>query len=306
MTGQSAVAASFDAARSICRTHARSFYFSSFFLPKPKRDAAYAVYAFCRLLDDATDEAENSADVERQITRFCDLLNAVYAGYEPDLPGGSDEAKLALRAFAITVNQYQVPREYFFEIAEGCRMDLTVFRYQTWDDLRKYCYRVAGVVGLIMCKIFGLAEPAAAEQAVLMGEAMQLTNILRDLKEDFDRGRIYLPLEDLRRFGYTETDLAAGLVNEPFRELMRFEIERARLLYRTGAEGLRHLPNDGSRFTATAMGVIYAGILRAIERRNYDVFSGRARLSLPQKLMRLPAARRVSHIAAGEKIPAVF
>jgi len=298
--------AAFAAARAICRRHARSFYFSSFFLSKPKRDAAYTAYAFCRLLDDATDEAPNAMEVELQISRFCEVLAAIYAGEKPVLAGASEEAQLALAAFSITVKQHQIPQEYFAEIAAGCRMDLTIMRYETWDDLRKYCYRVAGVVGLIMCRVFELHESSAEAQAVLMGEAMQLTNILRDVKEDFARGRIYLPLEDLRRFGYTEQHLADGVVNDSFRELMRFEIDRARQLYRAGAEGLRHLPDDGSRFTATAMGVIYAGILRAIERANYDVFASRARLSLPQKLLRLPAAWRVSRSRGDQLVPDVF
>ena len=182
-------------------------------------------------------------------------------------------------AFAATVRQYSIPKEYFVEVAEGCRMDLTISRYQTWEDLQKYCYRVAGVVGLIMSCVFGLTDPAAKVQAVQMGEAMQLTNILRDIKEDHDRGRIYLPIDDMDRFKYSQRDLSASLVNESFRELMKFEIHRTRELYRTGAMGLKCLTDDGSRFTAAAMGVIYAGILNAIERQHYDVFSRRARLT---------------------------
>jgi phytoene synthase len=332
----------FDAARQICKQHARSFYFSSFFLPVPKRNAAYAVYAFCRLLDDATDEASSPREVAGEIDRFVALLEEVYgAAGNPksenrnpkEIPNPKSELKnattsssqagcegapegpdslafdpalrgypqnrlvrdeMALRAFAMTVRQYDIPQSCFLEIAEGCRMDLTISRYQTWEDLRKYCYRVAGVVGVIMSRVFGLDDPAVEAQAIMMGEAMQLTNILRDVKEDAERGRIYLPLEDLERFGYAEHDLMCGVVNEPFRLLMKFEIDRARQLYRTGAEGLSHLADDGSRFTATAMGVIYAGILRAIEKLDYDVFSSRARLTLPQKLLRLPAARRIS------------
>jgi phytoene synthase len=316
----------FDAARQICRKHARSFYFSSFFLPREKRNAAYAVYAFCRLLDDATDEATEPTEVAEQIDRFAGLLEAVYAGnlnsksetrnpnkiQDPKSdgvkPGASvsdfgfrasnsprpQDQELALQAFAKTVRQYDLPKDCFIEIANGCRMDLTISRYQTWEDLRQYCYRVAGVVGVIMSRVFGLDDPTVEAQAIKMGEAMQLTNILRDIKEDSDRGRIYLPLEDLERFGYAEQDLMRGVVDERFRELMKFEIERARQLFRAGAAGLSHLSNDGSRFTATAMGVIYAGILHAIERLDYDVFSSRARLTLPQKLLRLPAARRVA------------
>jgi phytoene synthase len=306
----------FAAARAICRHHARSFYFASVFLPSAKRNAAYAVYAFCRLLDDATDEAEDAAGVAGQIERFVGLLDAVYDqsqsliagggspgfGARPGLPppamkeqasSTSDEG-LALIAFAQTVRKYDIPKSCFLELAEGCRMDLTIDRYQSWDDLRKYCYRVAGVVGIVMCRIFGVSDPAAEAQAVMMGEAMQLTNILRDVKEDAARGRVYLPMEDLDRFGYTIDDLQAGVVNEPFRQLMRFEIARARDLYRQSAVGLAQLTNDGSRLTATAMGVIYAGILRAIESQGYDVFNRRARLNLMQKLLRLPAAWKLS------------
>jgi phytoene synthase len=306
MAIQTRVGTAFEAARTICKKHARSFYFSSIFLPREKRYAAYAVYAFCRLLDDATDEAGDITRAERQIAVFCNLLEKIYAGDKIELVTASQEAQSALVAFSITVKQYQIPKEHFFAIAEGCRMDLVVNRYQTWEELREYCYRVAGVVGLIMCPIFGLDESSAEAQAVLMGEAMQLTNILRDVKEDFARGRIYLPLEDLDQFGYTQRNLADGLVNEAFCELMRFEIARARDLYRTGAAGLLHLPNDGSRFTATAMGVIYAGILSAIERQKYNVFSQRARLTLAQKMLRLPRAWRVSRRIASQSIPDVF
>jgi phytoene synthase len=294
----------FTAARAICRRHARSFYFSSFFLPREKRDAAYAVYAFCRLLDDATDEATDGPASEATIERFRGILDDVYAGRVDE--SDDTETGQALRAFAVTVNRYKIPRQYFEDVADGCRMDLTVTRYATWEELRVYCYRVAGVVGLIMCRVFGLTDKSAEAQAVLMGEAMQLTNILRDVGEDFARGRIYLPGEDLVRFGVTEPDLAAGLADDRFRALMAFEIERARQLYRDGAAGLTALPDDGSRFTAAAMGVIYSGILRAIERQSYDVFHKRARLSMPQKLLRLMPARRLARRRADQPVPDVF
>ena len=287
----------FAAAREICRRHARTFYFASVFLPRPKRDAAYAVYAFCRLLDDAADTGGDLSAYDR-------ALAAAYAGEAADV--GDPQARLALAAFAETVRRYDVPRRYFDDLAAGCRMDLTVTRYPTWDALRVYCYHVAGVVGLVLCRIFGLADPAAERQAVVMGEAMQLTNILRDVGEDRGLGRVYLPAEDLARFGYTEAELMAGVVNDPFRQLMRFEVDRARGLYRDGAAGLAALADDGSRFTAAAMGVIYSGILGAIERQRYDVFARRARLSTPQKLLRLPAARRVARRSVEEPVPDVF
>lgn len=291
----------FDAARRICRKHARSFYFASFFLPKQKRNAAYAVYAFCRLLDDAVDN--NPGREEAGIAKFEATLDQTY---NDSPPPGEDEQSLALRAFHATVHQYDIPKRYFLELADGCRMDLTITRYETWADLEKYCYHVAGVVGLIMSCIFGPIDEPTQRQAIMMGNAMQLTNILRDVKEDFARGRIYLPLEDLTRFNITESVVAGGQVTEDFRSLMRFEIDRARQLYRSGAEGLCKLANDGSRTTACAMAVIYAGILGAIEKQNYDVFSGRAHLTFLQKIARIPASRRLAKRKLGEPIPDVF
>lgn len=283
-------------ARAICRAHARSFYFASHFLPDPKRQHAYAVYAFCRLLDDAADESGSVEAVER----FERALDDVYGGR--NLNGSAPHP--ALNAFAHTVRVCRIPRERFEELAVGCRMDFTVTRYATWNELENYCYHVAGVVGLIMCDVFGLRHQAAREQAIAMGNAMQLTNILRDVREDLDRGRLYLPQEDLAQFGVTEADLRAGRVTRPVAALMRFEIARARSLYAQGAGGLPHLPNDGSRFTASVMSVVYAGILDAIEEQNYDVFRKRAALSTWEKLCRVPAALRVARREVGDLSPA--
>jgi phytoene synthase len=185
-------------------------------------------------------------------------------------------------------------------------MDLSIVRYATWNSLEKYCYHVAGVVGLIMSSVFGLTHSDAGKQAVMMGNAMQLTNILRDIGEDYSRGRIYLPLEDMARFGYSERDLAGGVVNDQFRELMQYEIMRARMLYQDGAEGLCWLAGDGSRFTASAMAVIYSGILDAIEKQGYDVFKRRARMNFAQKLARLPRAYRLASRAPGEDVVRCF
>lgn len=331
----------FLAARAICQRHARSFYFASHFLPVPKRYAAYAVYAFCRLMDDAVDRAEDGCDGPAPNTlatrsggegdlaceaasggesdgraarltvvldAFLATLDAAYAGRLdlPADPSHRSEPQRALHAFALTVRRYGIPKQHFVELAEGCRMDLTVNRYATWPDLEQYCYRVAGVVGLIMCPVFGLSDPAAERQAVQMGNAMQLTNILRDVREDWDRGRLYLPLEDLARFGYTEADVAGRVVDDRFRALIRFEVDRARTLYRQGSAGLCHLANDGSRLTASAMAVIYAGILGAIERQGGDVYRSRAHLTTAQKLARLPRAWRLARRDPGEPLPDAF
>lgn len=296
--------AAYAAARNICRRHARSFYFSSFFLGRRKRKHAYAVYAFCRGIDDAVDVGD-PAKVDERYAAFARTLDSVYDG--PLITTGlSEEQSLALHAFADTVRICDIPKKYFLDLAHGCRMDLTISRYATWAELENYCYHVAGVVGLVMCRVFDLREPAAEKQAVLMGNAMQLTNILRDVEEDWLRGRVYLPAEDLERFGVTEQHLASRLLTPGVRDLMAFEIARARSLFLAGAEGLMHLPNDGSRLTASAMSVIYAGILGAIERQKLDPFAGRARLTFGQKIQRIPSAIRLSRRKPGTPVPAVF
>jgi phytoene synthase len=313
------LAAAFRASRAICKQNAKSFYFASFFLPQRKRYAAYAVYAFCRMIDDAIDLDDASVEssggtscgscggVDARLALFRDRLDEVYAGtLELPDPAFRSLTQHVLFAFSKTVERYEIPREYFLDLAEGCRMDLTVKRYATWASLQKYCYHVAGVVGLIMSGIFGVRSSEAGEYAIAMGNAMQLTNILRDVREDWRLGRIYLPLEDLARFGYSQTDLSRGVVNDAFRRLMKFEVARARSLYREASKGLCWLVDDGSRLTASAMAVIYSGILDVIERQHYDVFRRRAALTTGQKLRRLPASWRLAKREDGQPMPRVF
>lgn len=298
----------YEAARHICQRHARSFYFASHFLPRPKRDHAYAVYAFCRLLDDAADEAPSEASV----AEFERVLDDIFRGMSATLMSSNHERaahateELALVAFAHTVQACEIPKSLFLELAAGCRMDFSIHRYDTWAQLQVYCYRVAGVVGLIMCHVFGLRDERAQAQAIAMGNAMQLTNILRDVREDLDRGRVYLPQEDFERFGVTQETFETRRMTLEFAAMIAFEIERARSLYREGAAGLSRLPSDGSRLTACVMSVVYAGILGAIEDQCLDVFAGRARLSTLEKLVRLPAAWRLSRTEIGDDVPDVF
>lgn len=294
----------YAAARHICRTHARSFYFASAFLPKSKRERAYAVYAFCRGIDDAVDTGD-AREVDGRYAAFARTLDGIYEG-RVETAGLPELQALAQHAFADTVKVCGIPKQLFLDLAAGCRMDLTIDRYATWPELERYCYHVAGVVGLIMCHVFELRDPSAAAAAVAMGNAMQLTNILRDIEEDWARGRVYLPAEDLERFGVTEQHLASRLLTPGVVELMRFEIARARELYRTGACGLHKLPNDGSRLTASVMAVVYAGILDAIERQGCNPFAGRARLSLMDKVRRVPAAWRLARRGTADHLPDAF
>ena len=283
----------YDAARAVTRHHAKSFYFASPFLPRDKRRHAFAVYALCRRLDDAVDEAPTPDAARDAVAAFGRTLDAVYADRELD-----DDVLEAARR---TVAACYVERAAFDDLARGVEADLTVTRYPDWPSLERYCYLVAGVVGLMMCGVFAVRDPAAKPHAIAMGNAMQLTNILRDVREDWQRGRLYLPAEDLERFGVTEADLAAMCEGSPvtagFRELMAFEIARARDLYETGYAGLGYIEPDGGRQTAAVMAHVYGGILGAIERANGDVFAARRRLTFPQKLLRIPGALRRSREA---------
>lgn len=209
----------------------------------------------------------------------------------------SDDA--VVTAWADTRLRCSIPSELADDLISGVRMDLTVSRYETWDDLWLYCYRVASTVGLMSMYITGADTMDAVPYAVQLGVALQLTNILRDVAEDARAGRIYLPLEDMARFGYTEEMLLAGVVNRDFVRLMQFEIERANALYEAAAPGIAMLPAD-SRVAVAAASTVYRGILGKIAQAEYDVFSHRAHLSLKEKLKALPGiwwnARREARI----------
>lgn len=280
----------YTAAREVCRRHAKTFYFASPFLPPDKRRHAYAVYALCRRLDDAVDEAADEAVARVAVENFSAALDQVY-----------DTEPLAdpiLEAARRTCAACDIPRGRWVELCMGVEADLTIRKYPDWPSLERYCYLVAGVVGLIMCSVFDLRDLSARPKAVAMGNAMQLTNILRDVREDLFMGRVYLPACDMDRFGVTERDLKSmantNEITPGFRQLMRFQVRRARELYATGFEGLHALERDGSRQTAAAMGVVYGGILDAIEKADYDVFSARRSLNWWQKIRRVPRALKLA------------
>jgi phytoene synthase len=195
------IADGFSTARAITKQHAKTFYFASHFLPEEKRPAAYAVYALCRISDDTVDAVSSStAAAAKNLSRIQDSLNAVY-----DNSPLTDDL---LIAFKQTVATYAIPRLYFDELIDGMYLDLNKHTYEDFDELYRYCYKVAGVVGLIMLKIFGSNNPAAETHAVQLGVAMQLTNILRDIREDFQRGRVYLPQNELEKFGLSSDRLS--------------------------------------------------------------------------------------------------
>ena len=210
----------FAQAEKITRIYAKTFYFASPFLNKQKRQAAYAAYAVCRIADDYVDNNPLDTTSQKLVEIKQDIDNA-YAGYPTDDP--------LLSAFRNSIDRFGIPKQYFDDIISGMYMDLNKARYADFAELYDSCYKVAGVVGLIMLQIFDTNSPEAKPYAVDLGIALQLTNIIRDIKEDFARGRIYLPQEDLQRFGITKEDIATEKVSDNFQALLQFQIQRARL-----------------------------------------------------------------------------
>jgi phytoene synthase len=249
-----------------------SFSYSFLVLPADQRHAVGVVWDFCRAVDDAVDE---EPVVERAAARVAEWRGEVSRLFSAGAP--STEQGRRLQPF---VQQFSLSREPFDALVDGVEMDLHRQRYDTFDDLVEYCQRVASAVGLMCVEIFGCRGPEAREYAINLGLALQLTNIVRDVKDDLARGRVYLPLEDLTRFGVSETDLAAGTVTEPMRRLLRFECTRAREYYSRAAAALP-APCAKALVAAEIMGGIYFEILQRIERRGYDVFSSRVRVPKP-------------------------
>lgn len=267
--------AAYEACRRITQVHSRSFYLTSGLLPADMRRAVRAFYAFCRRSDDLVDVA----DVDHGYS--LDGWTAVARLLTPP----PDDAVLV--AWADVRRRYRIPQEYPDDLLKGVRMDLTINRYETFDDLWLYCYRVAATVGLVSMHITGFRSAEAIPYAIKAGVALQLTNILRDVGEDARRGRIYLPQEDLRRFGYADEDLRQGIIDDRLRKLMEFEMRRAEALYNEGLLGLRYLSDEG-RFAIAAAIKMYRAILDRIRCNGYDVFNRRAYLSTPNKLLMLP------------------
>lgn len=254
----------------ITRRSARNFYYTFLSLPAGKRRSMFAVYSFMRRCDDVADSSAELKTRKELLEQWRSALTTSSPRLEVD--------HSILPAFYDTMEQFSIPLEYFHEILNGLEMDLEVTRYQSFDDLRLYCYRVASAVGLVCIHIFGFYSPEALERAESCGIAFQLTNILRDLKEDAARNRIYLPQEDLRTFSYSEEELLAGACNSRFKKLMAFQVERARRYYRE-AYPLLPLVERSSRASLASMMAVYEGILNRIENSSYDVF--RRRISLP-------------------------
>jgi phytoene synthase len=245
-----------------------NFYYSFLLLPKPKRDAINVVYAWCRTTDDIVDEEES---VKRKYVR----LRLWSREFERAIEGTSRYP--LLNKLSQIIQRFNIPLHHFHDLIRGMEMDLVKTRYGSFEELREYCYRAASTVGLICTEIFGYKHEGAKEYAVNLGIALQLTNILRDIKVDAVKGRIYLPLEDLKRFGYSEEELLSGTYNPSFVRLMKFECERARSYFKIALEHLSE--EDKPLFLAAQiMEAIYFRILQDIERAEYNVFAKRIRL----------------------------
>jgi 15-cis-phytoene synthase len=252
-----------------------NFFYSFLSLPHPKRDAIETIYAFCRFTDDIVDEAGDEKQKHEILLQWTEeLKRSLYGVSRYSL----------LNRLATIIHRFNIPVEYFYELIKGMEMDLVNTRYGTFVELELYCHRVASTVGLICAEVFGYNNENTKQYAINLGIALQLTNILRDIKSDTKRGRIYLPLEDLKKFNYTEEELRNFTYNERFVELMKFECTRAHDYFRMAKACLAE--EDKPLFTAArTMGNIYYLLLRRIESVKYDVFSKRIRLSSPLKIL---------------------
>jgi len=262
-------------AASVTKQSNTSFYYSFSLLPRQKREAIHTVYAFCRYTDDIVDEGP---DEPRKFL----LLRKWRMELGHALRGTSSYP--VLNQVSATAKRFNIPFDHFFELIRGVEMDLTKHRYRTFDELREYCYLVASSVGLMCRQIFGYRNESTRDYAINLGIALQLTNILRDVKDDARRGRIYIPLEDMDRFGYTEDDLLNCRYTPSFVSLMRFECDRARQYFDMARDALRD-EDKYYFFAARIMWSIYAHVLCRIERSNYNVFERRVSISKFLKLL---------------------
>jgi squalene synthase HpnC/squalene synthase HpnD len=264
----------------IARAARSSFYLAFFGLRKEKRNALCALYAFMRLVDNVSDEPCDFDSKRRGLARWRALLDEAVMGRT----GGH----AILPALADTIARFEIPTRYFHDLILGAEMDLTVATYATFDQLSEYCYRVAGTVGLTCLHVFGFSDPKAPDLAERLGLAFQLTNIIRDVRSDFEIGRVYIPQEDLERFGIHAEDLR-GPLTPPLRELLEFETERAWRFYEEGAALVERVDSD-SRATLRALIRTYSSLLARIEELDFDVFSARISLSSAEKVQHLLAA----------------
>lgn len=275
--GDASIHVAYRHAERVTADHSKSFHFASGLLPEEKRSAVRALYAFCRTVDDIVDE---STDDERESK--LDYWRGMIEH------GSFLDDDLVATAWADTLARYHIPRHYALQLIDGVARDLTQVRYQTFEELATYCYGVASTVGLMSMYIVGFKSNDAVPYAIKLGVALQMTNILRDIGEDYRNGRLYLPCEELLFYGIHEQDIAEGRLTDNWRQFMKFQIERTRQLYEESWAGVKLLEREG-QLAIGAASIFYQGILDEIEKNDYDVFTRRASLSAIQKVSRIPA-----------------
>ena len=260
--------------RAITRREAKNFYYAFLTLPAARRQAIYVAYAFCRHCDDSVDAERSTQEKLALLSDLRERLEQMYRGH------ATEPVYLAL---ADVVERYDIPQEYFQDILSGVESDLVKTRYQNFEELRRYCYQVASAVGLICLQIFGYKDGNAKAHAIDLGLAMQLTNILRDVREDLEFDRIYLPQDEMAQFSYSEAALKTGEVNESFTALMRFQAQRARSYFQSGFQLLPYL-STRSRACPAVLGQLYSKLLDRIEMADYNVLHHRIGLGRVDKL----------------------
>ena len=275
--GDATLQQAYKQAEVITADHSKSFHFASRLLPEEKRSAVRVLYAFCRTVDDIVDEATDN-ERESRLDYWRRMIET----------GSHDDNDLVAAAWADTLTRYHIPRHYALQLIDGVNRDIFQARYQTFDELATYCYGVASTVGLMSMYIVGFQSNTAVPYAIKLGVALQMTNILRDVGEDYRNGRLYLPREELAFHGIREQDIAEGRVTDNWRQFMKFQIERTRHLYKDSWEGVKLLEREG-QLAIGAASVFYQGILDDIEKHDYDVFTRRAGLSAMGKVSRIPA-----------------
>jgi phytoene synthase len=282
--GTPALERAYLAAEQVTARWARSFYFASRFLPPDKRRATFALYDYCRFADNLVDApgVRPVGTVRQQLADLACRVQALHAGDRCE-----DPRWLAL---ADTMQRYPIPVEPLLAILEGVALDLDPVEVPDFAALLRYCRLVAGSVGLMLGPVLGAPAGALRAPGVRLGVAMQLTNVLRDIGEDLDAGRLYLPADELARFGLDRAALEARQATSNFRRFMAFQVARARRWFHSGGQVASLFPSDGSRLTVRLLQTTYAAILDAIERLDYDVFRARAHVSGPRKLLILGRA----------------
>jgi phytoene synthase len=288
---------SYDECHRIARAAHSNFYYAFFLLPKPKRNALAALYAFMRLVDDVADEGHDLAAKQRGLADWRAALDNAVIGEERLVDGSTalnsatpSGATEVLPALVDTMQRYKMPARYLHDLISGAEMDLTLRTYPTFDRLREYCYRVAGTVGLTCTHVFGFQDPRALDLAEKLGLAFQLTNIIRDVHDDYALGRVYLPEEDLARYGVSPHDFGKSEATLGARELLRFETDRAWQCYEEGS-ALFGLIDVESRGALWLLVHTYSALLARIESLDFAVFGERVRLSKAEKMLFIAKAR---------------